>query len=424
MPIETTAIPVAAIGQPAGEQPAGEQPAVEPSRQTRKRPLAFAAIAAIFVTFSAAAAAPSPLYVVYQQQWGFSASTLTVIFAVYVAGLIASLLVLGALSDHIGRRPVLAAAVLLEAVALALFLTAGDVGVLLAARVVQGIATGAAMTTLGAALVDLNPPHAPGRAGLINGIAPVAGLALGALGCGALVQYGPSPTHFVYALLLAGMVLAAFVVAWMPESSVKRPGAAASLKPKLGIPARLRADVLALSPIIVASWALGGLYMSLGPSVAAGVFGLSSHLIGGLVVTLLCGTAAVTSFLLRNRPTRQVLFLAGLLLAVGAAISTAGVELASIQLAVIGTVISGVGFGASALASFGTLAVLAAPSERGELFAVALTIAYVAFSLPAVIAGLAAGEVGLHTTALVYASGVAVLGAAALVAQWSRPRRA
>jgi len=411
MSTETAAAPAAAIKRPAVR------------KRRLPRPVAFAAIAAIFVTFAAASAAPSPLYVVYQREWGFSASTLTVIFAVYVVGLITALLVLGALSDHVGRRPVLAAAILLEAVAFVLFLVAGDVGVLLAARVVQGVATGAAMTTLGAALVDLNPPHAPGRAGLINGIAPVAGLAVGALGCGALVQFAPSPTHFVYALLLLAMALAAVVVAWLPETSARRPGGVASLKPRLGLPVRLRADFLALTPIIVASWAIGGLYLSLGPSVAAGVFGLSNHLIGGLVVTLLCAPGAISSFLLRNRPTPQVLALAGILLTAGSTVSIVGVEVGNILLAGAGTLISGVGFGASALAAFGTLAVLAAPHERGELFAVALVISYVAFSVPAVIAGLAAGSVGLHTTALVYGLVVALLGAAAVVAQRLRTRR-
>ncbi|WP_250002387.1 MFS transporter [Actinoplanes sp. M2I2] len=395
-----------------------------PSLRSRRlsRPVAFAAITAIFVMFSAASAAPSPLYVVYQHLWNFSATTLTAVFAVYVVGLIGSLLILGALSDHIGRRPVLAAAIALEAVSLVLFLTAGDVGVLLTARLLQGVATGAAMTTLGAALVDLNPPHAPGRAGLINGLAPVAGLAVGALGTGVLVQYAPSPTHFVWALLLAGMALAAVVVARIPETSALRPGAAASLAPRLGVPARLRGDLLALTPIIVASWAIGGLYLSLGPSVAAGVFGLSSHLVGGLVVTLLCGTGAVSSFLLRNVATKRVLLVAGSLLTAGAVLSVTGLELGSAVLAAAGTVISGVGFGASSLASFGTLAVLAAPHERGELFAVALVIAYVAFSVPAVIAGVAATSAGLHDTALVYGVVVALLGGAALVAQRLRRR--
>jgi MFS family permease len=387
------------------------------------RPVAFAAIAAIFVTFAAASAAPSPLYVVYQHLWGFSATTLTVVFAVYVAGLVAALLILGALSDHIGRRPVLAAAIALEAVSFVLFLTAGNVPVLMLARLLQGVATGAAMTTLGAALVDLNPPHAPGRAGLLNGIAPTSGLAIGALGCGALVQYAPEPTHLVWVLLLAGMLLAGVVVARIPETSARKPGAAASLRPKLGVPARIRADVLALAPIIVASWAIAGLYMSLGPSVAAGVFGLTNHLIGGLVVTLLCGVGAVASYALRRVPPARVLTLAGTLLTVGSVVSVLGVEFEDVWVAAAGTVLSGIGFGASALAQFGTLAVLAAPHERGELFAVALVIAYIAFSVPAVIAGFAATSAGLHPTALVYGSVVAFLGAVAVAAQRLRQAR-
>ena len=94
--------------------------------------------------------------------------------------------------------------------ALVLFITAGNVdGAAAGPAVLQGIATGAAMTTLGATLVDLNPPHAPGRAGVVSGVAPLGGLAVGALGCGALVQFGPEPTHLVYILLLAGMLVAA-----------------------------------------------------------------------------------------------------------------------------------------------------------------------------------------------------------------------
>ncbi|MEA2299089.1 MAG: hypothetical protein QOF77_2025 [Solirubrobacteraceae bacterium] len=379
--------------------------------------LAFWAIAAIFVLFAAASSAPSPLYVVYQQDWGFSATTLTVVFAVYVVGLLGSLLVFGALSDHIGRRPVLAAAIGLEAVSLGLFIAASDVTVLAVARVAQGIATGAAFTTLGAALVDLNPAHAPGRAGVINGVAPLSGLALGALGCGALVQLAPSPTHLVYALLLAGMVVAAAVVARMPETSARRPGGRASLQPRVGVPARLRAEVFGLVPILVASWALGGLYLSLGPSVAASLFGLHSHLIGGLVVTLLCGTGAATAFALRARATDRLLIMAAKLLAAGMVVTLVGVEADLALVAGVGTVVAGVGFGAAALGGFGTLARIAAPEERGELFAVVYVISYLAFSLPAVVAGFASTSFGLHDTAVVYGLGVVGLGLAALGAQ-------
>jgi len=375
------------------------------------------------VLFAAAASAPTPLYVVYQKAWGFSPTTLTVIFAVYVFGLIGSLLTVGALSDHIGRRPVLGAAIALEAFAFVAFLFAGNVVGLLVARVAQGIATGIAFSTLGATLVDLNPPHAPGRAGLVNGIAPISGLALGSLGCGALVQFAPAPTHLVFALLLVGTGLAAVAVVLLPETSAGRPGVLASLIPVVGIPSRLRPDVYALVPIIVASWALGGLFLSLGPSVAAGLFGLTNHLVGGLVVTLLCGTGAMSAFALRHWPTRRVLGISATTLSAGIALSLVGVESQAVVLAVGGTVVAGVGFGASALGSFGTLARIAGPDERSELLAAALVIAYLAFSLPALAAGLAATSFGLHPTTVVYGLGVVVLGLIALAAQAVRVRR-
>lgn len=394
------------------------------ARRSRRLPhsVAFVAIAAIVVSFMAASSAPSPLYVVYQQRWGFSATTVTVVFAAYVLGMIGSLLVLGALSDHVGRKPVLAAAVALEAGALVLFLMAGGVPVLLLARLVQGIATGAAATSLAATLVDLDPPHAPGRAGMVNGVAPIGGLALGALGCGALVQFAPAPTHLVYALLLGLMVVSFGLVTAIPETSARRPGGLASLAPRLGVPARLRGEMFALAPVMIASWALGGLYLSLGPSVAAGLFGLTDHLVGGLVVTLLCGTGALTAFALRGRPLAVVLPLGASLLVAGAALTLVGVLTHSVGPAVVGTVVAGVGFGGSSLATFGTLARISTPTERGELFAVAYVIAYLAFSLPAVAAGLAITVAGLRPTTVVYAVAVIVLAAAALVAR--RVRRA
>jgi MFS family permease len=394
------------------------------ARRGRLAPdVAFGAMTAVFVLFAAAASAPTPLYVVYQREWGFSATTLTVIFAVYVLGLIGSLLVIGALSDHVGRRPVLAGAVVLEGAAFILFLVAGGVTGLLIARVIQGIATGAAFSTLGATLVDLDPPASRGRAGLVNALAPISGLAIGSLGCGALVQFAPAPTHLVFALLLLGTVAGFVVVTLLPETSARRPGAIASLAPLVGIPVRLRGDVYAIVPIIVASWALGGLYLSLGPSVAVNVFGISNHLIGGLVVTLLCGAGALTAFTLRRWPTSRVLGISAALLSAGTALTLTGVETHAVALGGIGTAVAGMGFGASGLGSFGTLARIAAPTERGELLAAALVIAYLAFSLPAVAAGFATTSFGLHPTTVVYSAGVVGLGLIALVAQRMRAAR-
>jgi MFS family permease len=383
----------------------------------------FTAVAAVYVLFMAASSAPSPLYVVYQREWGFSAATLTVVFAVYVAGLLTTLLVLGGLSDHVGRRPLLASAVALEAASLVLFIVADGVPLLMAARLVQGVATGIALTSLGATLVDLNPPQFPGRAGTVNSVVPAAGLALGSLGCGALVPFGPAPTRLVWALLLGGMALAAVVVAVIPDVAQRRPGALASLTPKLGVPAPIRPEFYALVPIMLASWALGGLYLALGPSVAAGLFGLTNHLVGGLVVTLLCGPGAITAFILRSRPAPSLVSPGAALLAAGTAVALAGVLAHSIALAGAGTAVAGVGFGMSSLATFGTLGRLAAPEQRSELFAVAFVISYLAFSVPAVAAGIASTHAGLRPTTVVYSVAVVVLSLAAVAAQRVRGSR-
>jgi hypothetical protein len=206
----------------------------------------------------------------------------------------------------------------------------------------------------------------------------------------------------------------------MPETATRRPGALASLRPRLSVPTHLRPDVYALVPIVIASWALGGLYLSLGPSVAASLFSLRNHLIGGLVVTLLCGAGALAAFALRAWPLGRVLGIGALLLSAGSALTLLGVETHIVALAAAGTLVAGVGFGASALASFGTLARIAEPSERSELLAVALVIAYLAFSLPALAAGFATTSVGLHATTVVYSVGVVALGVIALAAQRRR----
>lgn len=381
--------------------------------------MTFWSIAAIICLYLAASAAPTPLYVVYQQEWGFSATTLTLVFAIYVFGLLATLLVLGRLSDHVGRRPMIAVSIALEALAMVVFVVAGGVAVLALARVVQGVATGIALTAMGATLVDLDPPESPGLAGTISGLAPISGLAVGALLAGALVEYGPLPTHLIYVLILAGLLAAAVVALRMPESGLRRAGALASLRPRLGVPARVRAELLALVPITVASWALGGLYLSLGPSVTAQVFGMPNHVVGGLVVGLLCGTGAVTIFFLRGWPFPRALNLAAAFLAGGMALTLAGLLVESPALAAIGTVVAGVGFGASARGGFGTVAALARPEERAGLFAVFYVASYLAFSIPALAAGLASTSAGLRPTAIVYG---AVVLALSLTAAWAQRR--
>ncbi len=361
-------------------------------------------MAAIAVTFPAISAVPSPLYSLYQDMWGFSDAVLTEVFAVYVVALLCSLLVFGSLSDHLGRRPVLLGAIAFEALSLLLFLLSGGVAMLALARVIQGLATGVALATLSAVIVDLQPEDDPKRSGVVNGVAPLAGLAIGALGCGVLIQFAPWPTTLIFLILLAALGFAAVAVWRSPETSTMKPGARESLLPKVGLPAHLRPRFFSLLPIMIAGWALAGLYLSLGPSIASSFIEDDPYLTGAIVVTALCGTGAVVVYRLRHRePVTVIRFAAGWL-AAGITINLIGLLLDLAPLALAGTLISGIGFGASALGSFGVLATLPHPDERGELFAFAYVVSYIAFSVPALIGGFASDRYGLHATALVYGS--------------------
>lgn len=379
-------------------------------------------VGASLVLFLAASSAPSPLYVVYQQQWQFPAWVLTVVFALYVFGLLGSLLVFGALSDHLGRRATLGAAIALQIGSLALFLMAQDVLMLSAARVLQGIATGVATTTLSATLVDLEPSR--GRAGVVTSVGPLSGLAIGALGSGLLVQFAPAPTRLVYAALLGAMVLAAVVVFLMPETSQRLPGAARSLRPRVAMPSHLRADIVPVVPAMIATWALAGMYLSLGPSVAAELLGLDNRLIGGIVVTLLAGTGALAVLVLRSRSASWLLAPSSALLGIGTLTSLAGVTQDAVWVAAAGAVVAGVGFGGSVLATFGTFARIARPHERSAVFALANVINYLGNSVPAVLGGIAVTSLGLLTATTIYALVIVALTFTAFVLRVNQARLA
>jgi predicted MFS family arabinose efflux permease len=388
--------------------------------RTLPRAAAFWLVGATLVAFMFAAGAPSPLYVVYQARWGFSAGTLTTVFAVYAIALLLALVTVGALSDHLGRRPVLLAALLIDIAAMVVFVFARDVGWLLVARAVQGVATGAATGTISAYLIDLQPARDPRLGALVNSTSPTLGLAFGALGSGVLVQYAPAPTTLVFLVLIVVFAADVVAVALMPETVVRRTGALASLRPRAGVPRRIRPQFLIAAPALVATWALGGLYLSLGPSLASGILGRHNHLVGGLVVFALTGAGATGSALLRDRVPRQVMIGGSLVLALGVVVTLVALGTVSTPVFFVGTVIAGFGFGAAFLGAFRSLAGLARPDERAELFAAVYLVSYVAFSIPAIVAGIAVTDLGLTRTATIYGIVVMVLAVAAAIGLLAR----
>src|SRR3954467_2379559 len=309
------------------------------------RTTAFWSIAVLLVLVLAASGVPSPLYRVYQERFGFSSGVLTTVFAVYAFALLAALLVVGALSDHVGRRPVLAGALLVEAGAMVLFLTADGVGWLMAARVVQGLATGAMTGALGAALLDFQRSDRP-LGPLVNSASPGPGLSLGAVGAGLLVEFVPAPTTWVFAVLAVAFVLVAAGVLLLPESSPRTPGALASLRPQVHVPRPQRPAFIVVLPCLAATWALGGLYASLGPSLVAGVFGVDDHLVGSLLILALNGTGLVGSLTMRRGAPDRVMVVGALVFAAGVAGTVGALFSGSLAFFFVAAAVSGFGFGA------------------------------------------------------------------------------
>ncbi len=377
--------------------------------------VSFWLVGATLLALMSAASAPSPLYIVYQGRWGFSTTTLTAVFAVYAIALLAALLTVGALSDHVGRRRVLVVSLLLEAVSMAVFLGADGVGWLYVARILQGLANGAATGAISAALVDLQPGHRPKLGALVNSAAPMVGLAVGALGSGLLVQYAGRPTTVVFGVLIAVFAILAAVVAFLPETVVRRAGAVRSLRPRLAVPRPARRHFVLAVPGLVAAWATGGLYLSLGSSLTVDVLHVGNHLVGGLVVSALAGAGALAALVARDATPRKVMVQGSLVLAAGTAVTLLALAATSTPWFFVGTVVAGLGFGATFLGALRSLAQLAAPAERAELFASVYVVSYLAFSIPAVIAGAAVASLGLLTTATAYGVVIIVLALLAAV---------
>lgn len=375
------------------------------------RPAAFWSVAGLLVLLLAASGAPSPFYRVYQERFGFSSGVLTLVFGIYAFALLATLLVVGALSDHVGRRPVLAAGLLLQAVSMGLFVLADGVGMLLVARVVQGLSTGALTGVLGATLIDFQRRDRP-LASVVNSAGPAVGLGAGALVAGLALRFVPSPDAWLYGGLAVAFVLGAALLVVLPESSPRTPGALAALRPRITVPEAQRSRFWVAVPCLVATWALGGLYLSLAPSVLAGVFDVADPLSGSLLILAMNGGSAVGAFSVRRWAGRRAMTAGALLFSAGVGVTLSALALLSVPLLVASAVVSGLGFGVAFYGALATATEGVAAEARGGLMSAVLTVGYLAFSVPAIAAGLAAAAVGLRVTAAVYGVAVIVLALA------------
>ncbi|MGW4669127.1 MFS transporter [Streptomyces sp. NPDC004324] len=387
----------------------------------RRRPLladsvAFWGVGAVLATFMFAASAPAPLYKVYAARWSFSALTLTTVFALYALGLLVALLVTGRLSDHLGRRPVILAAIVLEIAAMVCFIGANSTAVLGLARVVQGLATGCALGPLSAALAELSADRSPFLGSVVASAAPPFGLAAGGLGAAVLVQYGPAPLRLVYWLIIAALVAGAIVVATAREVVERRPGALASLKPVARVSAEARPTFVTVLPSLAALWALSGFYLSLAPGLVSAIEGSSNLLWGGGAVFCMSFSGGLAIVVGRNAQAHTAMLIGCIALFTGVGLTFLAIVAGSVVLFLAGSAIAGSGFGLAFLGNVRAVVSVAAPAQRGGVLAALYVVSYLMFSIPIVLAGLAEVRFSAHDVALVFSGAVTVLAATGVVA--------
>lgn len=384
--------------------------------------LAYALSAAIIGAALFASVAPSPLYQTYARLWGFSSVLLTMVFATYAVGVLGALLLAGRVSDVAGRRPVLAVALSALLAATVLYMTAQSVAWLFAARAVQGLATGLALGTASAGLLDFHPRQDPEDVGLTNGVVSAAGLALGALASSVLVQFLPAPRVLPYIVVFILFAVALVGVSVMPEPVAARSRLRLSPQ-RPHVPAPVRQHFVLAALAVIAAYSIGGLLFALGPALSARVFASTNHLVTGTSLFLLPGAGAVAQLAYGRRAAWVGAATGAVALALGVGLIALSAAEDSPAGLLVGLIVGGAGFGLAFLGSLRALSAQIPPAHRAGVMSAFFIAAYAALSIPAVVAGFAVGPLGLALTFEVVGGAVATVALVVAAQAWrTRPR--
>ncbi len=385
------------------------------------RGMAFFLLASVTVSFLASASAPTPLYPLYQSAWGLSSLAVTTIFGVYALAVLVALLFFGRLSDHLGRRPVLLAALLVQVLAMGLFAVADGLGMLLLARVVQGLAAGVAIAAVGAGLLDLDRT----RGAIANAITTPLGTATGGIVSGVLVTLFPAPQQLVFLALGTVMVAQGIAVTFMPETLAPRRGALASLRPQFAFSPGTRGPLLRAAPAVIAAWASAGVFAALAPAMVKSLTGASSALLSGLAMFVMAGSGGAAVYLLRGLVPQRSMRVGAASLALGVIGVVPALWLGVLPLFYVALALAGTGFGAGFQGAVRSVVASARPHERAGVLSVVFVLAYLAMGLPAIGAGwlLVHGQ-ELTATTFEFAGLILVLSLIALLPDTGGARRA
>jgi MFS family permease len=375
------------------------------------KPRGYLLTAGVLVAVMMGGTLPVPLYVLYEKQMGFGPLGVTVVFAAYVLGTLFSLITLGDLSDHIGRRIVMVIAVGCAAVSSGLFLAASGIGLLIAARIVSGLAAGFVTGTAAAALAELQPRGDQRAAAVVASGSNMAGLGLGPLVAGIFAEYVAVPTHSVYWCYLGICAVALAAVLLIPEP-VQNPDRVFSLRPHLGIPARMRAVTIGACLGVFAAFSVLGSFSSLVPTFLNGILGVHNLTLIGGASFLIFTIAAISQAASARLPARRSLAVGLPLLLVCLAALEAALFSKTLWPFLISTVVGGIAVGLIFRGGLSELNRLAEPRNRAATVSTFFVAAYLGLGLPAVLTGIISQVTGT-VDASVY---TAVLSAAFVVA--------
>jgi MFS family permease len=384
-----------------------------PETGSRRHNAAFWIVAYTFAVTMAFSAVPTPLYVLYQARDGFSTFMITVIFAAYAVGVVASLFLAGHLSDWAGRRRMALLAVLVNMVSGVLFLLWPATPGLIVARLVSGVSIGMLTATATAYLSELHAAARPGagrsRSEIVATAANLGGIGLGPLLAGLLAQYAGHALVLPFLVAEALMLAGAVALAVAPETAAVPERRPAYRPQRVSVPAAERPVFLAATAAAGVTFALFGVFTSVAPSLLAGLLHNHSHAVAGAMAFAVFGAAAVAQIVF-NRASRR--FQAGFGLAAllaGLAMVTAAVWLPSFWLLLAGGIVAGAGAGTAFRGMVATVISITPAQMRGEGLAGLFLGAYIGLAIPVVGLGVATLWVSMQVAVLGFAIALAAV---------------
>lgn len=383
----------------------------------------FVVAAAVVVLALWSSGSPAMVYPVYALEWGLSPLVTTSVFAVYPVALVVVLVVFGSLSDHLGRRALLVAGVAVMATGALVLAAAPSVGWLLVGRVVQGVGVGLAISPASALLVESSGGR-PARASAVNTSATAVGTGVAILVGGALVQHAPWPTRLAFWVLLA-VAVGTFVVVWfLPRGAGEAQGR--WVPRPVRVPRGIRAVFAVATLALVASFAMGAVFLSLGAQIAKDVIGTDDALLAAAVISPWALVIVVAARVARRLRPRTTIAAGGAASAVGLLLLLPAGSATSLPLFLASSLTSGTGYGLLFLGGLGLLNERAPAHHRAGVLSAAYLTAYLGQGSTAVLVGLTATRTSLATAVDVWApliGGLCALAGlvAALAARRSHP---